>query len=310
MNNLIKLPPIALLVFAISISFSRNLWCQVECGLNQHASNSPADFYYKYGGTGYQSDNNEIVKIINTSNLQPRTNGYPFHQPLVHLTQNGQNAVVTRERLTGSNDYRGVIVIDEKWLDDYVRATGTSWAKTAALAHELGHIYNEHIYHTDGKDKWHREYSADFFSGYCLYNMGASLCEAQALIQVMCEDYDYEDYSSHPSRQYRLQAIREGFEKACGYSVYGGCGELGDVYIRNYSNFDVTFEIENQRYSLKRHQDLRVAVSGTTPTLYLWECPTNVTCKWTPYTVEKSQGYVIQNKFYKNSDNSLVLKKQ
>ena len=80
----------------------------------------------------------------------------------------------------------------------------------AVLAHEIGHHLQGHTLKAGGSDP-QRELEADEFSGFVMYQMGASLKEAQSAIWRLTTDYDT---GSHPPRSKRLNAIKKGYHDA------------------------------------------------------------------------------------------------
>lgn len=84
------------------------------------------------------------------------------------------------------------------------------WGALSILAHEIGHHLQGHTILEGGSDPA-KEIEADEFSGFVMYQMGASLVEAQAAIQKLTTDYDG---GTHPPRGKRLAAIERGYKNA------------------------------------------------------------------------------------------------
>lgn len=163
-----------------------------------------------------QMDQNTIVEIVNACGLysteMSRQLGlHPL--PIVWLTRGGENAFVTDVEWIRSSR-QSQIYADDDWIRQLVAQTGSAWTRTAVLAHELGHVYYGHTYGRGSSTTWQREYDADFFNGYALGRMGASLEDAQAVYYIIAPEASEENASSHPSLRYRLQAVREGWERA------------------------------------------------------------------------------------------------
>ena len=93
-------------------------------------------------------------------------------------------------------------------------ATGSRWAGVSIMAHEIAH----HIEgHTIGRQMGASlELEADRWSGFTLQRMGASLREAQLVIDLVGSDVPS---STHPAGSERLEAIEEGWNGA--YNRYG-----------------------------------------------------------------------------------------
>lgn len=89
-------------------------------------------------------------------------------------------------------------------------ATKTKWATVALLAHEVGHHLNGHTIKKGGS-KPKLELEADEFAGFVLFNMGATLKQAQEVMHYIART---EESKSHPDRQSRLNAIERGWDRA------------------------------------------------------------------------------------------------
>ncbi|MDA0937096.1 MAG: M48 family metalloprotease [Bacteroidetes bacterium] len=98
-----------------------------------------------------------------------------------------------------------------------------SWSSLSILAHEVGHHINGHsldvvLYAVDMVDKEslteqrQQELEADEFSGFVMAKLGASLNQASEAIANLSSNND-DSYSTHPSRDKRLNAIRTGYNK-------------------------------------------------------------------------------------------------
>lgn len=103
-----------------------------------------------------------------------------------------------------------LIVYDASFMRRVNNITNTDWGAMSILAHEIGHHLQGHTLKQGGSDP-NRELEADEFSGFVMYQMGASLKEAQSAIWKMTTDYDS---GSHPPRRKRMTAIKRGYENA------------------------------------------------------------------------------------------------
>jgi hypothetical protein len=88
--------------------------------------------------------------------------------------------------------------------------TKTDWGAMSILAHEIGHHLQGHTLKTGGSNQ-SKEIEADEFSGFVMYQMGASLNEAQSAIRQLTTDYDS---GTHPPRSQRMGAIKRGHDNA------------------------------------------------------------------------------------------------
>lgn len=104
------------------------------------------------------------------------------------------------------------IVYDNIFLENLDAYAGTKWASISVLAHEMGHHYRNHVVDTRGSTP-PKEIEADYFSGYVMAKLGATLNEARAAMgQIATERAS----SSHPAKSDRLNAISQGWNYAQG----------------------------------------------------------------------------------------------
>lgn len=107
-------------------------------------------------------------------------------------------------------DGERLIVYDAAFMKKINGLTNTDWAAMSILAHEIGHHLQGHTLKTSGSEQ-SKEIEADEFSGFVMYQMGASLANAQSAIKKLTTDYDS---GTHPPRGQRLGAIKRGFSNA------------------------------------------------------------------------------------------------
>lgn len=102
------------------------------------------------------------------------------------------------------------ILYDPLLLDGIDKDSNSYWGSISILAHEIGHHLSGHT--MDHVVSVHNsELEADKFSGFILYKMGATLDQSLHTIQLIGAENDSE---SHPSKQKRIAAIREGWLEA------------------------------------------------------------------------------------------------
>lgn len=104
------------------------------------------------------------------------------------------------------------IVYDNAFLENLDNHAGTKWASISVLAHEMGHHYRNHVIDQRGSTP-PKEIEADYFSGFVMAKMGASLPEARAAMEKIASA---RGSSSHPARADRLAAIAQGWNAASG----------------------------------------------------------------------------------------------
>ena len=103
-----------------------------------------------------------------------------------------------------------LIVYDAAFMRKVNGLTNTDWGAMSILAHEIGHHLQGHTLQTGGSEQA-KEIEADEFSGFVMYQLGATLEEAQSAIRKLTTDYDS---GTHPPRSQRLGAIKRGFDNA------------------------------------------------------------------------------------------------
>lgn len=102
---------------------------------------------------------------------------------------------------------RRVILYSQSFVSDIVRRTGTEWAATSIMAHEIGHHLSGHTLENTGS-RPDLELEADKFSGFTLYKMGGTLEQAKAAMEFAASD---RGSSTHPPKSARLAAIHNGW---------------------------------------------------------------------------------------------------
>jgi hypothetical protein len=103
-----------------------------------------------------------------------------------------------------------LIVYDGSFMKKANDLSKSDWGALSILAHEIGHHLQGHTIIEGGSDPA-KELEADEFSGFVMYQMGASLKDAQAAINKLTSDYDG---GTHPPRQKRLASIKKGYDNA------------------------------------------------------------------------------------------------
>jgi hypothetical protein len=102
------------------------------------------------------------------------------------------------------------IIYNQNFMLRVKQTTKTDWAAISILAHEIGHHLSGHTL-LSGGSRPQLELEADKFSGFVLYNMGASLEEAQVAINTFVGE---SQSTTHPGRSARIAAITNGWIQA------------------------------------------------------------------------------------------------
>ena len=122
--------------------------------------------------------------------------------------------------------YNGVryILYDKLFMEE-ISSMKNNYAKLSILAHEIGHHLNGHtidlaaVYNNQNispislEENRLQELEADEFSGYVMHKLGATLEEAQQVINDLIKNYD-DSKSSHPTKYKRLEAIERGYNNS------------------------------------------------------------------------------------------------
>lgn len=134
---------------------------------------------------------------------------------------NWKENFTVREQYGINNAYATIInnkryiVYDNNFLEDLDAYAGSRWASVSVLAHEMGHHYRNHV--VDGKGSTPpKEIEADYFSGYVMEKLGASLDEARAAMNQIASP---QANASHPAKADRLNAISQGWNYARGLTA-------------------------------------------------------------------------------------------
>jgi hypothetical protein len=104
------------------------------------------------------------------------------------------------------------IIYDNRFLESLDRYAGTKWASISVLAHEMGHHYRNHVVSGAGSTP-PKELEADYFSGYVMAKMGATVTEARAAMEQIASP---RASATHPAKADRLVAIANGWNYANG----------------------------------------------------------------------------------------------
>ena len=105
-----------------------------------------------------------------------------------------------------------VIAFNPDFIQTSQRLTGGDpWAPVSIMAHEIGHHLSGHTI-TSGGSRPDIELEADKFSGYVLYRMGATQDAATKAIMALVGE---QGSRTHPGRDERADAIRQGWAEAC-----------------------------------------------------------------------------------------------
>lgn len=105
---------------------------------------------------------------------------------------------------------RRFLLYNQAFFHKMRQATGTRWAAMSVMAHEIGHHLNSHTLEPKREPKY--EIEADYFSGFILQQLGASLSDAHAALNYLPTS---DGSATHPPKHDRLAAVANGWTKAC-----------------------------------------------------------------------------------------------
>jgi hypothetical protein len=151
-----------------------------------------------------------LERILNTIGASKRF--------VLQPCDNINNAVAT--------SYKGIryILYDRDFM--YSLDNGNNWGNLFILAHEVGHHINGHsldlvLYASEVvepktlEQRRQQELEADEFAGFILAKLGGDISEANKIFLKISDNKD-DTYSSHPSRDKRLNAVEIGYNKGLG----------------------------------------------------------------------------------------------
>jgi hypothetical protein len=138
-----------------------------------------------------------LMEIMNVTGLQPN---FELKKSKV---QNLEASISRRNR---------VILYNPEYISWINSNTKNKWGVTALLAHEIGHHLNGHTIRKNGSNP-KVELEADEFAGFVLQKMGATLEQAQDVMNYIA---NAQTSSTHPARALRMKAIASGWKRASG----------------------------------------------------------------------------------------------
>jgi len=116
------------------------------------------------------------------------------------------------------------IVYNQYFMTETRNKTQSRWGPISIMAHEVGHHLSGHTLQRGGS-RPEIELEADYFSGFILQKMGASLSEARIAMEVLGSP---SGSATHPAQRDRLAAITNGWRKSCGSADRCSRGEALD----------------------------------------------------------------------------------
>ena len=166
--------------------------------------------------------------------------------------------------------FRGVryIFYNVNWMRSVSNQSANNWSNISILAHEVGHHINGHaldwLSYETGKiggitlsEKRKQEIEADEFSGFVMQKLGASLYQAQSAVNKFASSGD-DSYSTHPSKEKRLAAIKTGYNKAKSNNIIKTKALTAQDYLYkaiNAHEFSYQFKIDNYTLCIKYSKD-------------------------------------------------------
>ena len=122
-----------------------------------------------------------------------------------------RSAQVPNAEACRGDDGRDYILFNPGWLSGLYNEADEYWADRAIIAHELGHIYYNHVLVALGSNPT-IELQADEFAGLILARMGATLEQAKSAYRSTRMRTPH-DSSSYPSTDDRLRAVEKGWRQ-------------------------------------------------------------------------------------------------
>ena len=161
----------------------------------------------------------------------------------IRVKEGSDNAVAGIALSCGNLRMCRVIEYDPEFLR-YIERNTDRWGPISVMAHEVAHHLQGHTVFGEGSTP-PNELDADFYSGFILQQLGASLESAQATMRLIGDPIGS---SSHPPQRERLQAIAMGWRKAAAAGAGGGsAGAALDA-----ARAELEAELEAMRAELRR----------------------------------------------------------
>jgi hypothetical protein len=176
----------------LKISFSISVLLIVFSG-NINAQDSLSTEEYEFEADKVAKE--AVSKVVQYTGLMPN---------FVVISDNKINTAIAY--LKNNKRY---IAYNPKFIEQLNDKTSTNWAAVSVLAHEIGHHLSGHTLPKNGSPG--NELLADKFSGFILYQMGASLEDAKSALGAIGHEMDT---TKHPPKTSRLFAIQDGWEEA------------------------------------------------------------------------------------------------
>ena len=204
-----------------------------------------------YGG--HNENVKDLCKILQTSNFSTNTAADDALDRILAVTGMSKNFTLypcsdieNCAAVTINGDR--FILYDKDFMEDISNST-SSWSNLSILAHEIGHHVNGHtldliVYASGVRDapslakKREEELEADEYSGFVMQKLGATLEQAQAAINLYANEGD-DTYNTHPNKSKRLEAIKNGFERA------NKTEKTKVIYVEKETNKVIKEEISN-----------------------------------------------------------------
>ena len=153
---------------------------------------------------GFDSDSEAETAL---QNIMSAT-GLPINFKLMAGNVPNAAAIIRCDEHSGNCDR--YIIYNQTFMLRVEEQTKTDWAAISILAHEIGHHLSGHTL-LQGGSRPRLELEADKFSGFVLYNLGATLEEALIAIKTFVGE---QGSSTHPGRSARVAAITNGWIQA------------------------------------------------------------------------------------------------
>ena len=198
--------------------------------------------------------------------------------------------------------YKGqrYILYDKEFMSLISKNT-SSWSNTFILAHEVGHHINGHtkdlalgsiLSEQELEQQRQEELDADYYAGFVLAKLGASLSQANAAVNLVSSDSD-DRYSTHPDRNKRIAAITRGWNVGIDKPVSKGNNNSKPIRISKPSSW-VQYKPEKNNpfdkerayaYTIGNILPVKVSTSKIKPKLIIKKkCPggypENLGCIW------------------------------
>jgi hypothetical protein len=193
---------------------------------------------------GQTKEEIELCRVFQTRSFASNAEAENALNKIISVTGLKKNFTLTP--CNGINNALAISVKGERYIfydKTFMKniGGGRGSSNLAILAHEIGHHLNNHaldimmyrIIEPASKEVSRKqELEADEFAGFVMAKLGATLKEAQQPLYAISDNSD-DTYSTHPSRNKRLNAVKKGYNLGKAQTVSNTKSEKTGIEIKS-----------------------------------------------------------------------------